>query len=104
MAKVYAMYRTPADPAAFDRYYFGTHVPIAKKIPGLRQYEVTRGPVSLLTGAASAYHLVATLTFDSLAAIHAALASPEGQATAADLGNFAAAGVDLYIAETETVA
>lgn len=100
MAKVFAMYRTPADPAAFDRYYYSTHVPIAKKIPGLRGYEVTRGPVAMLAGGPSPYHLVAALTFDSLAAIQAALASPEGQATAADLGNFATGGVDLYVAET----
>ena len=97
------MYKTPADPVAFDRYYFSTHLPIAKKIPGLRQYEVTRGPVMMVMGGASPYHLVATLTFDSIAAIQAALASAEGQATAADLGNFATAGVDLYMADTGSV-
>jgi uncharacterized protein (TIGR02118 family) len=103
MAKVYAMYRMPADPAAFDRYYYGTHVPIAKKIPGLRAYEVTIGDVMVLTGGATPYHLIATLTFDSLAAGQAALDSPEGRATAADLGNFATAGVDLFMADTKAV-
>jgi uncharacterized protein (TIGR02118 family) len=103
MAKVFAIYRTPADPAAFDRYYFSTQVPLARKIPGLRHYEVTRGPVMTLTGGVSPYHLVAALTFDSVAAIQAALASPEGQATAADLGNFAGGGVDLYMADTGPV-
>ena len=29
---------------AFDKHYFEAHVPIAKKIPGLRKYEVSRGP------------------------------------------------------------
>jgi uncharacterized protein (TIGR02118 family) len=43
---------------------------------------------------------VATLTFDSMAAVQVALASPEGQATAADLGNFATGGVDLLLADT----
>lgn len=102
MAKIIAMYRRPADPAAFDRYYDATHVPIAKKIHGLRQYEVTAGPVATLEGP-SPYHLIAVLTFDSVAAIHAALASPEGQATAADLANFATAGVELYIADSRTI-
>ncbi len=32
--RVLAMYKRPADPAAFDRYYYSTHAPIAKKIPG----------------------------------------------------------------------
>jgi len=103
MAKVFAMYKRPLDTGAFDRYYYATHVPIAKKIPGLRHYEVTSGPVALLAGGVSPYHLIAILTFDSLAAIQAALASPEGQATAADLGNFASGGVDLYIADTNSV-
>jgi uncharacterized protein (TIGR02118 family) len=47
--------------------------------------------------------LIATLTFDSLADIRAALASPEGHATAADLANFATGGVSLLIAETRSV-
>ena len=102
MAKVIAMYKRPADPAAFDRYYYATHVPIAKKIPGLRGYEVTSGPVSTLEGPAP-YHLVAILTFDSPAAIQAALGTPERQATAADLGNFATGGVDIYIADTNAI-
>src|SRR5579862_8048202 len=103
MIKVYAMYKHPADKAAFDRYYFACHVPTAKKMPGLLGYEVSRGAVSMLGGAESPYHLVATLTFASKAAIDAALASPCGQATAADLGNFAAAGVDIMVAETESI-
>lgn len=103
MAKVFAMYKQPADPAAFDRYYYSTHVPIAKKLPGLRHYEVTSGDVMLLAGGASPYRLIACLTFDSVAAVKAALASPEGQATAADLGNFATGGVDLYVADTKPV-
>ena len=103
MAKVYAMYRRPADPAAFDRYYDGTHVPIAKKVPGLRHYEVTAGNVAAVGEGDAPYHLIAILTFDSLDAIQAALASPEGQATAADLGNFATGGVDLYVADTKSI-
>lgn len=99
MAKVLAMYGKPTDPAAFDRYYHATHVPIAKRIPGLRDYEVTVGPIGTPAGA-SEWHLIATLTFDSPAAIEAALASPEGRAAAADLGNFATGGVTLLIADT----
>ncbi len=102
MAKVYALYKTPADAAAFDRYYFDRHVPLAKTIPGLRSYEVTRGPIAALGGPAP-YHLIATLTFDSRAAIDAALASSQGQAVAGDLGKFATGGVDVLITETGMV-
>lgn len=100
MAKLYAIYQQPADPAAFDHYYFGTHVPLARTIPGLRSYEVTRGDVMGMAGKHAAY-LVATLSFDSMAAIVAALASPEGRATAADLAHFAGAGVDVMMGDTE---
>jgi uncharacterized protein (TIGR02118 family) len=102
MAKVYALYKTPIDPAAFERYYFDRHVPLAKTIPGLRSYEVTRGPIAAMGGPAP-YHLIATLSFDSRAAIDLALVSPQGQATAGDLGNFATGGVDVLIADTGMV-
>ena len=102
MAKVYALYKTPTDPAAFERYYFDRHVPLAKTIPGLRSYEVTRGPIAAMGGPAP-YHLIATLSFDSRAAIDAALTSPQGQAIAGDLGNFATGGVDVLIADTGMV-
>jgi uncharacterized protein (TIGR02118 family) len=100
------MYKHPADAAAFDRYYYGVHVvhePLAKTIPGLEAYEVTRGTIASVGGGSAAYHLIATLTFSSLVAINAALVSPQGQATAADLGNFASGGVDLFIAESEAI-
>ena len=103
MAKLYAMYKHPVDPAAFDRYYDGVHVPLAKTVPGLMSYEVTRGPVAGADGSRGPYHLIAALGFSSKAAIGAALSSKEGRATAADLSNFATGGVDLFVADTEMV-
>ncbi|MEP6943982.1 MAG: EthD family reductase [Betaproteobacteria bacterium] len=102
MAKVYALYRAPTDAAAFERYYFDKHIPLAKTIPGLRNYEITRRPLAAMAGA-SPYYMIATLSFDSRAAIDTALVSPQGQAIAADLANFASGGVDVLIADTETV-
>ncbi len=102
MAKLIAMYKTPTDSAAFDRHYFGAHVKLAKAIPGLKGYEVTRGPIMTPAGPAP-YYLAAVLTFDSMASIQAALASPQGQATVADLGNFASAGVEILMADSEAI-
>lgn len=102
MAKLIALYKKPTDAAAFDAYYVSTHVPIAKKIPGLRSYEVSTGAVAGGAGE-SPYHLVALLGFDSLSAIQGALGTPEGQATAADLANFAQAGVELLMFDTKTI-
>lgn len=100
MAKLIALYKTPADTAAFDAYYAATHAPLAKTIPGLRSYDISSGAVAG-PGGATGYHLVATLSFDSLADIQSALGSPEGQATAADLANFADGGVELIMFNTK---
>jgi uncharacterized protein (TIGR02118 family) len=102
MAKLVALYRKPADIAAFDAYYYKTHVPLAKKIMGLRRHEVNIGPVMTPSGE-SPYHIMAVLSFDSLDSIHQALRSPEGKAATADLANFAQAGVELLIFGTKTV-
>jgi uncharacterized protein (TIGR02118 family) len=101
MAQLLVLYNAPADPAAFDRYYHQTHIPIAKKIPGLRLYVISNGPVRALAGTAP--HLVAILQFDSMAEVNAALASPEGQAAAGDLPNFASGGATLLIYDDKAV-
>ena len=88
MARMIVIYRTPRDPAAFDRYYFETHVPLAKKLPGLRKFEVNAGPVAQPHGG-TPVHLVATLYFDDMAAIQQAFASAPGQACAEDVKVFA---------------
>jgi uncharacterized protein (TIGR02118 family) len=87
MARLVVIYKTPKDAAAFDKYYFGTHVPLAKKITGLRKFEVSHGPIAT-PGGPSDFHLVATLHFDDMAAIQKAFASAEGQAAAADVQTF----------------
>jgi uncharacterized protein (TIGR02118 family) len=102
MARLVLLYSKPADAAAFDAYYFDKHVPLAKTLPGLRSYEVSAGPVGTPQGP-SALHLIATLTFDSMAAIGAAFASKEGQATVADVANFGQAGVQILMSETRQV-
>jgi uncharacterized protein (TIGR02118 family) len=68
----------------------------------LRKYTISKGPLQALSGA-TVPHLIAILEFDSTADIQAALASPEGQATAADLPNFASGGATLLIYENTTV-
>ena len=102
MARLVVLYKTPKDPAAFDAYYFKTHVPIANKLPGLRKYEVSAGPVATPAGP-SGIHLVATLFFDDMAAVGAAFASPEGKAAAGDVAKFATGGVDMLMFDHKQV-
>ena len=102
MAELVVMYKTPKDKAAFDKHYFEKHVPIAKKIPGLRKFKTSHGPVGTPMGP-SAFHLIAMLTFDNIAAIQAGFASPEGKAAAADVQAFATGGADMILYDTRDV-
>lgn len=83
MAKMLVIYKTPADPAAFERHYHDIHVPLAKQLPGLHRYEISRSPIVSLTPGEMPYR-VATLYFDSLEAIRTAFASEIGKACAVD--------------------
>src|SRR3978361_258300 len=102
MAKLVVLYKPPKNVDAFDKYYFATHVPLAKKLPGLTKYDVSTGAVASPAGA-SGVPLGATLYFASLDAIKAAFGSAEGKATAGDLANFADGGADLYFFDTKDV-
>ena len=104
MARLMVLYKTPKDTTAFDKYYFETHVPITRKIPGLKKFEVNQGPVASPAGDPG-IHRIAILHFDTMAAIQAAFASPEGQAAAADVGVFAPepGAVQILMFETRQV-
>ena len=102
MAEIVVTYKTPKDAAAFDKYSAETHIPLAKKLPGLKKYQISKGDV-VNPAAPSGVHLMAILTFDSMAAIQAAFASPEGQATAGDVPKFATGGADILLFDTREV-
>jgi len=92
MAQVLVLYNTPADPAAFDSYYFEHACSIANKIPGLRSNDVSHGPVQSIAGG-SAPHLVDHADVRLGWPIsRGTRVNQKGQATAADLPNFASGG------------
>ncbi|MFI5252843.1 MAG: EthD family reductase [Bacteroidota bacterium] len=99
MIKLIALYRKPDDIAAFDKHYNDVHIPLAKKMPGLRKLEITR-----ITGAPlgeAKYYIMAEMYFDSIDAMNASNASPEGKATVRDLMSFAGNLVTLFYGEVK---
>ena len=104
MARMMMIYRTPENVEAFDRHYFEIHVPLAKKLPGLRKYEVSDGPIATPAGPCDV-HRIGTLYFDDLAAIGKAFASAEGQAAGADRRLFAPddSGVQMFLFDNREV-
>jgi uncharacterized protein (TIGR02118 family) len=77
-----ALYETPNDAEAFDRHYREVHIPLVRRLPGLRRYVVGR-ELAAVRGDAPCYQ-VAELEWDSMKELRAAFASPEGRATADD--------------------
>lgn len=95
MFKVALMYNHPTDVDAFEKYYAETHIPLALKIPNLSSLELTKF-LDTPEGKAQCYRM-AELCFNSAEDMQSAMASPEGQAAAADLQNFATGGVTFLI-------
>ena len=96
------LYGQPTDAAEFDRHYKEKHLPLAVKIPGLKGYTLDR-PAPLNPGEKSPYHLIASLYFENMEALQAAFQSPEGQAAAGDVPNFATGGVTMLADAQEIV-
>jgi uncharacterized protein (TIGR02118 family) len=85
MYKLFAVWTNPKpeDVEAFEQHYTEVHLPLAASIPGVRKLIATHTSDSLGDGE-SALHRITELWFDDRAAMEAAAASPEGQATIAD--------------------
>jgi uncharacterized protein (TIGR02118 family) len=96
--QVTVLYNHPEDVEAFNSYYNETHVPLARKIPGLVGYYVhwcEPGP----DGAKPPYHAIAILLGESKESLLAGLGTPEGRAAAGDVPNFATGGAQLVFGE-----
>jgi uncharacterized protein (TIGR02118 family) len=96
-AYILVLYKKPANPPAFYKYYYETHVPLVHKIPGLKSFNVSAAPPVAVSG--DAPYLIAQLEFDSMADLQAGVNSPEGRATTSDVPNFAS-GPNVLVYET----
>jgi uncharacterized protein (TIGR02118 family) len=95
MHKVVVLYPPQADPARFKTYYEETHLPLARKLPGLKAMRHSFDVVS--PAGESPYFCVFEAEFADGAALGAAMGSPEGQLVADDVANFADVAPTLII-------
>jgi uncharacterized protein (TIGR02118 family) len=98
MVRLLVLYNPPEDAAAFDKHYDEVHIPLAKQLPGLLRYTVSRN-----LGRGSQYHLIAELDWPDMASAQAALSSPAGAAANADVAEFATAGASTLLYEVAEV-
>jgi uncharacterized protein (TIGR02118 family) len=98
MVRLLALYHPPEDPAAFDKHYNEIHIPLARQLPGLLRYAVSK---NLPTG--SPYYLIAELDWEDMASAQAALGSPIGAEAGADVAKFATTGAATLLYEVAEV-
>ncbi|WP_026306854.1 EthD family reductase [Smaragdicoccus niigatensis] len=102
MVRFLVMYQQPTDVDAFEQHYRDVHIPLAKGLPGLRRYAVSRN-VRPVRGEAQ-FYLVAELEWDDMESLRRDFASPDGRATAADVETLAQwSAVQSMIYEPEDV-
>ena len=88
------LYNHPEDPAAFDKHYNEVHIPLAKQMPGLIRYTVSRN-----LSKKAPYYLVAELDWEDMDAFRAGVSSPIAAEAAADVQKFATGGSSTLIYE-----
>jgi len=92
------LYNHPEDPAAFDEHYNEVHIPLAKQMPGLIRYTVSRN-----LSKKAPHYLVAELDWEDMAAFRASTASEIAAEAAADVEKFATGGSSTLIYEVAEV-
>lgn len=98
---VVVLYNHPKDPAAFEKYYAATHIPLVTKHAktiGFTRAVLMKFPRNL-DGSKPAYYRKAELWFDSEAALTRGTATPGFAAVAGDLPNFATGGFAALVGQ-----
>jgi uncharacterized protein (TIGR02118 family) len=94
-AIVTVLYNTPKDPAAFEKYYAATHVPLV--VANQQEIGFTRADLtkfnSTLDGKKPTFYRQAELYFDSMDDLQKGVATPGFKKVADDLKNFASGGL-----------
>jgi uncharacterized protein (TIGR02118 family) len=86
MTRLTVLYGHPVNPAEFDRYYHEVHIPLARRMKGLKGWTIGKCQAAS-PGEKPPYYMIVGLYADSRQALEAILESPEGQATVAMLQN-----------------
>ncbi|MGB5667372.1 MAG: EthD family reductase [Maribacter sp.] len=100
MIKLTVLYGHPTNIKVFEEYYANTHLSKAAKMKGHTKLELTKF-LSTPDGGKPDYLRMAEFWFTNAEAMKTTMGSPEGQATAADLPNFATGGATLLVGSVE---
>lgn len=97
-AKVTVLYGQPKSTEEFDKYYFGTHMPMVYAVKEVKKVEISR-PLPPSSGAPT--YILTELWFDSMDSFKAVSETPEWKAIAADVPKFASGGATVFLSVVE---
>jgi uncharacterized protein (TIGR02118 family) len=100
VVKLTFLFNPPADPAAFDQYFFERHLALHAGIRNIQRREIAR-VLGTPDGSEAPYHLIAEYYFETMDALMEDFSSEGGQALNRDLGNFAEAGFTAIVSQIE---
>src|SRR3954471_24173504 len=101
-AIVTVLYNAPKNPAAFEKYYSATHLPLVvanQQEIGFKRADLTKFQ-STVDGKKPAFYRQAELYFDSMDDLQKGVATPGFKKVADDLKNFATGGLLGMVATT----
>ena len=99
MAKIIVLFGKPKDPELFDKQYWEDHVPMAKQMPGLKNYTVHK-----VVGAPRSdppYYQVVELEFENMDSLKKALSSEAGRDSGRHSVKIATGGITFLYAESK---
>lgn len=98
--KVTALYGHPKNAEDFEKYYFGTHMPLVAAAKGGNRTETSRCPPAA-DGSPAAFYRIFEIWFDSPAEMTAITTSQEWKKVRADVENFATGGVTRIVSKLD---
>jgi uncharacterized protein (TIGR02118 family) len=98
--KVTILYGHPKSSEDFEKYYFGTHMPLLAAARGGKRTETSRCP-PMADGSPGPFYRVFEVWLDSQADMVAVTSTPEWKKVVADVANFATGGVTRVVSRLD---
>src|SRR5688500_287430 len=98
--KVTVLYGHPKSPEDFEKYYFGTHMPLVEAAKGGKRSETSKCPPTA-DGSPAPFYRVFEIWFDSQAEMSAITSTPEWKKVVADVPNFATGGITRVLSKLD---
>jgi uncharacterized protein (TIGR02118 family) len=98
--KVTVLYGHPKNPDDFEKYYFGTHMPLVLAAKRGKKTETSKCP-PMPDGSPAPYYRIFEIWFDDQADVTAVTSTPEWKKVVADVANFATGGITRVVSKLD---